>query len=54
MVLLIIGLEALEDFDGVCFGRFLDIDFLETADKGTVLFKVTTEFLVSRRTDATK
>ena len=51
--LLEIGLEALEDLDGVGDARLLDIDLLEPADERAVLLEILPIFLVGGRADAT-
>jgi hypothetical protein len=47
-----IGLQALQDLDGVRDARLVDIDLLEPAHKCPVLFEELAVFLVGGRADA--
>ena len=50
--LLEIGLQSLQDFDGVVDGRLVDVDLLEAAHERAILFEILAIFLVGRRADA--
>jgi hypothetical protein len=50
--LLIVALQALEDLQGVLDRRLVDVDLLEPAHQGAVLFKVLAELLVGGRAHA--
>jgi len=50
--LLVVGLQAFEDLDRVLDGRLVDVDLLEPAHQGAVLFEVLAELLVGRRAHA--
>lgn len=52
MVLLIVGLEALENIHALVQRRLLDVHFLKTPGQRAVLFKVVAELVVGRRADA--
>ena len=52
VVVLEIGLEALEDFDGVRHRRLVDVDLLEAAHQRAVLLEILAVFLVGGRADA--
>ena len=52
MIVLEHRLQAFEDLDGVLNRWLVDVDLLEPAHQGAVLFKVLTVFLVGGRTDA--
>ncbi len=52
VVLLVIGLEALQDLDGVLDGRLRHVNLLEAAHQRAVFFKVVAVFLVGGRADA--
>ena len=52
MIGLEIGLQALEDFDGIRNGRLVDVDLLEPPNECPVLLEELAIFLVSRRPDA--
>ncbi len=47
-----IGLQALEDLDGIRDRRLIDIDLLEAPHQGAVLFEILPIFLVGGRADA--
>ncbi len=51
-MLLVVGLEAAQDLDGVFQGGLVDVDLLEAADQGAVLLEVVAELLVGRGADA--
>ena len=50
--LLEIGLQALQDLDGVRHRRLVDVDLLEAAHQGAVLLEILAVFLVGGRADA--
>ena len=52
MIVLVIGLEALEDLDGILRARLVHVDLLEAADKGAVLLEILAIFLVGGGADA--
>ena len=52
MEVLIIGLQAFKNFDGILNRGLIHIDLLEPANEGTVLFEVLTELLIGRRAHA--
>ncbi len=52
VIVLEIGLEALEDLDRVRNGRLVDVDLLETAHQRAVLLEILPVFLVGGRADA--
>ena len=47
-----IGFQPFHDFDRVRNRGFVDVDFLEAAHEGAVLFEILPVFLVGRRADA--
>src|SRR3546814_14136941 len=51
-MLLVIGLQALEDLDGIVDRRLVDVDLLEAPDQRTILLEVAAVFLVGGRTHA--
>ena len=50
--LLVVGLEALQDLDGIRDRRLVDVDLLEAADQRAVLLEMLAIFLVGGRADA--
>ena len=51
-IILEIGLQAFEDFDGVGNGRLVDVHLLEPAHQRPILLKILPVFLVGGRADA--
>ncbi len=52
VMLLVAGFEAAQDVHGVLYGRFADVDLLETARQRMILFEDSAVFVVGGRTDA--
>ena len=54
VVLLVIGLEPLEDLDRFLDRRLVDVDLLEAADQRPVLLEIVAVFLIGGRSDASE
>ena len=51
MVLLVIGFDAMQNFDGIINIRFIDIDFLEAANERAIFLEIIAVFLIGRGAD---
>jgi hypothetical protein len=54
VVLLVIGLQPLQDLHRILDRGLVDVDLLETPDECTVFFEIIAVFLIGGRTDATQ
>ena len=52
VMLLVAGLQSLEDVKGVLYRRLLNVDFLKSPGEGPVFFNLVLVFFVGRRADA--